>query len=147
MQGDAPRKGLVVKGGIVIPPDELVARATKSGGPGGQHVNTSSTRVELLWLLPGSRAVSDAQRAQIIEKLGARLDAEGNVRVVASDTRSQFRNRALAEERLATIVAEALVRPKPRRRTKPTRASIERRLTDKKKRSERKSGRRGPHPD
>lgn len=147
MQGDAPRTGLVVKGGIVIPPDELVARATKSGGPGGQHVNTSSTRVELLWLLPVSRAVSDAQRARIIEKLGGRLDADGNVRVVASDTRSQYRNRALAEERLATIVAEALVRPKPRRRTRPTRASIERRLTDKKKRSERKSGRRSPDAD
>ena len=147
MPRDARARGIAVNARVVIPSGELVARATKSGGPGGQHVNTSSTRVELLWLLPTSQAVSNAQRFRIQEKLAARLDADGNVRVVASDTRSQLRNRTLAEERLGAIVAAALIVPKPRRRTKPTRASVERRLTEKKQRSQRKSERRARDAD
>ena len=105
-------------------------------------MNTSSTRIELVWNVANSRAVSDIQRARIREKLAGRLDAEGNIRVVASDTRSQHRNRTLAQTRLAELVARALAVPKPRRRTKPTRGSVERRLTEKRQRSERKSERR-----
>ncbi len=143
MARDADRRATPGRPGISIPASELEARATRAGGPGGQHVNTSSTRIELVWRLPTSRVVTDAQRARIAEKLAGRLDADGNVRVVASDTRSQAQNRALAESRLTALVTRALAMPKPRRRTKPTRASVERRLSDKRRRSERKSRRRG----
>lgn len=142
MPQDVRRFGLVVTPTVSIPPGELDARATKAGGPGGQHVNTSSTRVELLWRLAESRAVDDEQRARLRMKLAARLDSEGNVRVVASDTRSQRQNRILAEERLADLVRRALAIPKKRRKTAPTRSSVERRLTDKRMRSQRKQERR-----
>jgi ribosome-associated protein len=132
---------------VSIPPGELDARATKAGGPGGQHVNTSSTRVELLWRLAESRAVTDEQRARLRLKLAPRLDSEGNVRVVASDTRSQRQNRILAEERLVTLVRRALAIPKTRRKTAPTRSAIERRLADKRMRSQRKQERRDSSSD
>jgi ribosome-associated protein len=105
-------------------------------------VNTSSTRIELLWDLSGSRAVSDEQRARLREKLAPRLDADGMVRVVASDHRSQQQNRTAAEERLAALVRHALHVPKKRRKTKPPAASKERRIKEKKLRSERKRDRR-----
>ena len=98
-------------------------RATRAGGPGGQHVNTSSTRVELSWNLERSRAPSEEQRARLREKLASRLDADGNVRVVASSFRSQLRNREDAEERLVALVRRALQVPKVRRKTKPHRAA------------------------
>lgn len=147
MPQDVTRFGLAVTSTVSIPPGELDARATKSGGPGGQHVNTSSTRVELLWRLPQSRAITDEQRTRLKLKLAARLDSEGNVRVVASDTRSQRQNRILAEERLADLVRRALAVPKKRRKTAPTRSSIERRLTDKRMRSQRKQERRDGSTD
>jgi ribosome-associated protein len=133
---------LVVNDRVAIPRSELVYRASRSGGPGGQHVNTSSTRIELLWDFTRSRALGDAERARLAEKLAPRLDAEGNLRVVASDRRSQQQNRAAAEERLAELVRRALVVPKKRKRTRPSRAAKERRLADKRQRSERKQQRR-----
>ncbi len=133
---------LAVNTDVAIPRTELQYRATRAGGAGGQHVNTSSTRIELLWDLPHSTAVSEEQRQRLQAKLAARLDAEGNVRVVASDRRSQQQNRQSAETRLAELVRSALVIPKKRRPTKPTRASKEKRLTDKKHRGERKRNRR-----
>ena len=80
---------LAVNADVSIPRTELQFRATRAGGAGGQHVNTSSTRIELLWDLPHSTAVSEEQRDRLQSKLAARLDAEGHVRVVASDRRSQ----------------------------------------------------------
>ncbi len=127
---------------LSIPHTELQFRATRSGGPGGQHVNTSSTRVELLWDLQNSTVVDDATRDRLMRKLANRLDAEGMVRVVASESRSQQQNRAAAEERLVEIVRQALVVPKPRRKTKPSRAARERRLEEKRQHSERKKRRR-----
>ena len=127
---------------LAIPRSELEYRATRSGGAGGQHVNTSSTRIELLWDLPGSAAVSEEQRARLHTKLAARLDSDGRVRIVASDRRSQGQNRQAADARLASLVRAALVIPKKRRPTKPTRASKEKRLADKKRRGERKRDRR-----
>jgi ribosome-associated protein len=127
---------------LTIPRAELQVRASRAGGPGGQHVNTSSTRIELLWDLTHSRAVSEEVRARLLAKLAARLDSEGMVRVVASDRRSQAQNRAAAEERLATIVKRALVVPKKRRPTRPTASSREQRLAEKKRRGERKRDRR-----
>ena len=127
---------------LAIPRSELEYRATRSGGAGGQHVNTSSTRIELLWDLPGSAAVSEEQRTRLHTKLAARLDSDGRVRIVASDRRSQGQNRQAADARLASLVRAALVIPKKRRPTKPTRASKEKRLADKKRRGERKRDRR-----
>jgi ribosome-associated protein len=133
---------LVVNERVAIPRSELVYRATRSGGAGGQHVNTSSTRIELLWNFARSRALDDASRARIAEKLAARLDADGNVRVVASDRRSQQQNREAADQRLAELVRRALVVPKARKRTKPPRAAKEKRLAEKRHRAERKRQRR-----
>ena len=138
---------IVVSATLTIPRAELSFRASRAGGPGGQHVNTSSTRVELLWDLAHSAAVSEEVRARLLVKLAARLDAEGMVRVVASDRRSQAQNRDAAGERLAKIVRQALVVPKKRRPTRPTAASREERLRDKRRRSERKRDRRGKDYD
>lgn len=127
---------------LAIPRTELQYRATRSGGPGGQHVNTSSTRIELLWDLNESRAISEEQRQRLRQRLAPRLDSNGMVRVVASDRRSQNQNRKEADERLAALVKHALHVPKKRRPTKPTRAAKERRISEKKKLSEKKKNRR-----
>lgn len=127
---------------LSIPKSELEFRATRAGGPGGQHVNTSSTRIELLWDLSASQSLSPEQVDRIRRKLASRLDAEGRVRVVASDRRSQQQNRIAAEERLASLVRNALQVPKKRRATKPSAASKERRLAEKKHHSEKKRERR-----
>lgn len=133
---------LLVNARVRIPAAEFTIRATRAGGPGGQHVNTSSTRVEVAWDLRHSSALTDEQRARLEEKLASRLDTRGVFRVVAADTRSQTQNRMLALERLARAVREALVVPKVRRATKPTRASKQNRLDAKKRRSSIKKDRR-----
>jgi len=142
MKRDTMRFGLEITPGVTIPASEIEARATRSSGPGGQHVNTSSTRVELVWMLSRSLAVTAAQTARIRDKLAGRLDAEGNLRVVASDTRSQRQNRTLAEGRLVILVRRALAVPKVRKRTKPTKGAVERRLADKHLHSDKKRARR-----
>jgi ribosome-associated protein len=134
--------GLHVNASLVIPRDELTARASRAGGAGGQHVNTSSTRIELLWNIASSRVLSEAQRARLTQKLSSRLDSEGNVRVVASDRRSQLQNRESAEDRLAELVRAALIVPKKRRATKPSRAAKQARLDSKKRQSNKKRERR-----
>ncbi|HVA57127.1 MAG: alternative ribosome rescue aminoacyl-tRNA hydrolase ArfB [Gemmatimonadaceae bacterium] len=137
------RTDLYVSASLTIPRHELAVRASRAGGAGGQHVNTSSTRVELEWNVTRSRALSDAQRERLTQALRSRLTADGTLRVVASERRSQAQNRDAAEERLATVVRRGLVVPKRRRPTKPTRASVERRLEDKRRRGERKRRRHG----
>lgn len=132
---------LQVTQSLAIPRAELRYRASRAGGPGGQHVNTSSTRIELIWDLVHSRAISDDERARIATRLEQRLDADGNVRVVASEHRSQQQNREAADVRLAALVRRALHVPKTRRATKPTKASKERRLSDKRRQGERKRNR------
>jgi len=134
--------GIIVSSTLTIPPSELTFRATRAGGPGGQHVNTSSTRIELLWDLTHSRVIGEDVRARLLAKLASRLDAAGMVRVVASDRRSQSQNRDAAGERLAKLVRQALVVPRKRRATRPTAASREQRLAEKKRRGERKRDRR-----
>ena len=136
---------IVVSPSLTIPRAEMSFRASRAGGPGGQHVNTSSTRVELLWDLTHSAVVSDDVRARLLGKLASRLDADGMVRLVASDRRSQAQNREAAAQRLAEIVRQALVVPKKRRPTRPTAASREQRLRDKRRRSDRKRDRRRDH--
>lgn len=128
-----------------IPVSELQFRFTRSGGPGGQHVNTSSTRVELLFDLDGSPSLSEDERALARRKLRRRLDTEGRLRIVAQDERSQHRNRSLAIERFTDAMREALAPPPPpRRATRPTMASRERRLDGKRRAGEVKRGRRPP---
>ncbi len=132
---------------LAIPRSELEYRATRSGGPGGQHVNTSSTRIELYWNVAESPSLNEEQRALILAKLGGRMDAAGTMRVVASAERSQLQNREQATERMRTLVAGALRVPKRRKKTKPSRAAREARLRAKKRRSETKSARRPVRPE
>lgn len=134
--------GIVVNERVTIPRAELTYKASRAGGAGGQHVNTSSTRIEVLWNVRTSQALDDELRARLEEKLSSRIDGEGNVRVVASDRRSQQQNRISADSRLAELVRKALVVQKKRRPTKPSRAQKEKRLDEKKKRSETKKRRR-----
>jgi len=112
-------------------------RFSRSGGPGGQNVNTRSTRVEVVFDVAGSPSLGPRQRARLLERLGP------EVRVVASDERSQLRNRELALERLASRLAEALRVETPRRATRPTKAAKERRLEEKRQRSQIKQRRQG----
>jgi ribosome-associated protein len=137
---------LVVTPNLSIPLAEIVFRATPSSGPGGQHVNRSATRIEAVWNVAASPVLTPAQRSRLQLRLARRLDGDGNLRVVASDRRSQLQNRSAALERLAGVVSRALAVPKARRATKPTRASKERRLDSKKRRGTTKRERRQP-PD
>jgi ribosome-associated protein len=127
---------LEVTPALRIPIDELSWRFTGSGGPGGQHANTSNTRVELTWDIAASSAPGPRQRELLVERLGS------TVRVVVSDERSQTRNRDLALERLRTKLSAALRVQTPRRATRPSRGSQERRLESKRRHAERKRQRR-----
>lgn len=137
------RAGLRVGPSLTIPLDELSVSFARSGGPGGQNVNKVASKAELRWSPGQSRAVAEADRAYLLRRLAARLTTEGELVVVSTKTRDQLRNRADAEEKLAELVRHALVRPKVRRATKPTRASKERRLQAKRVRGEVKRTRRG----
>ena len=128
--------GLEVTEEVAIPRDELSIRASRSGGAGGQHVNTSSTRIELLWNIAATRALPDGVREGVLRRLASRTNAEGFIRIVSSENRSQLRNREAAEERLVKMVRAALTVPRARRKTAPTRASKEKRLEAKKRRAE-----------
>jgi ribosome-associated protein len=133
---------------LLLPLSELDYHATRSGGPGGQHVNTSSTRIEVWWDVSASPTLTDEQRARLLDRLATRLDGEGRLRIVASESRSQLRNREAATERLREIVAAALAVAKPRKRTKPSRAAKAARLESKRRRSATKRDRRRPrHED
>lgn len=133
---------LAVTGSIVIPSDELRWRFSRSSGPGGQGVNTTDSRAELSFDLAATRALDPRSKERALRRLASRLSG-GVLTVTASEHRSQLRNREAARDRLASILREA-VAPPPRRRkpTAPTRASIERRLAAKRRRSDLKRLRR-----
>jgi len=125
--------------GLVIPAAELVERFSRSPGPGGQSVNTSDSRVELEYDVAGSPALSTQQRERATTRLAGRL-SEGRLVVVASEHRSQHRNRVAARKRLAELLTSALAPPPPPRRpTKPSRGAQRRRLESKRRRGETKS--------
>jgi len=126
---------------ISIPDSELEFSATRSSGPGGQNVNKVSTCVTVSFDVAASPCLPEAVRARLLERLGPRVTREGLVRVSVQDTRSQAANKELAVERLAALLRAALARPKPRRPTRPTKASRQRRLTAKKQRASVKQGR------
>ena len=132
---------LPIRPGVVIPIDEIELRTSRSSGPGGQHANVTASRVEAVFDVAASEALSDAQKARIQSRLGPRVTAS------AQDTRSQLRNRELALERLATRLAHALEVRRPRRATRPTTASKQRRVDAKKRRGETKARRRRPDLD
>jgi len=128
---------------LTIPAAELSWRFSRAGGPGGQGVNTTDSRVELSWDLAGSDVLPAALRDRAVQRLGARL-VQGVLTVVASEHRSQLRNREAAAARLAGIVAGAIAPPpRVRRATRPSRGAVERRIADKKRRSQTKRDRRG----
>jgi ribosome-associated protein len=124
-----------------IPLDELEWRTSRSGGPGGQHANTSDTRVEVVFSIADSTSLGPRQRARLLERLGP------VVRATAAETRSQARNRELALERLRARLAAGLRVQRPRRPTAPTEAARRRRLEAKRRRSARKRERRPPSSD
>jgi ribosome-associated protein len=130
--------GLRVSRSCVIPLDELEWRFTASGGPGGQHANTSNTRAEVRFDVTGSPSLGPRQRARLLDRLGP------VVRATASERRSQHQNRELALERLRSRIAAALKVERPRVATRPSRGSIESRLDDKRRQSQRKRNRRRP---
>ena len=135
----SPTDGVLEIGdGVAVPLDEIELRASRSSGPGGQHANVTASRIEAVFDVEASAALSDEQRDRLREKLGARVTA------VAQDARSQARNREIALERLRQKLEDGLRRPKKRRRTRPGRAARERRLEQKRRRSQRKAQRRKP---
>lgn len=127
--------------GVSIPLAEVELRVSRSSGPGGQHANVTASRVEAVFDVGASRALTDVQRARVLARSGPRVTA------VAQDARSQARNRELALERLRARLATALAVPRPRHATKPTRASRARRSEAKRRASERKRTRRRPGAD
>lgn len=135
---------LVITADLSLPLSELEYRASRSGGPGGQHVNTSSTRVEISWNVASSPSLSSAQRLQLLERLGPRLDSAGQLRLVSSSTRSQLRNKEDVTARLQQIVAGALAVRKKRKATKPSRAAKAARLEAKRRRAATKRQRKAP---
>jgi ribosome-associated protein len=132
---------MVVTRDVAIPLREIVVRASRSSGPGGQHANVTASRVEVSFDAAASPSLDDAQRARVLARCGP------VVRAVAQDARSQARNRELALERLRERLARALHVPRTRRATRPTRASRVRRKQSKRRQSQRKTERRRPPQD
>ncbi|HEV8234624.1 MAG TPA: alternative ribosome rescue aminoacyl-tRNA hydrolase ArfB [Gemmatimonadaceae bacterium] len=132
---------LVVNRGLSIPLAEIELRASRSSGPGGQHANKTESRIEAVYDIMKSTAPTDSQRSKILKKLGP------VVRATAQDERSQLRNRELALTRLGQRLAEALIVRRNRVATKPSRAAKQRRVAEKRARSETKTARRRPSAD
>ncbi len=126
---------------IVIPNAELSESFVRSTGPGGQNVNKLSTKVELRWKPAESTALGETQKKYLLQRLAHRLIESGELIVSSEEHRTQGRNRDEVRKKLALIVRQALVRPKKRRPTKPSRASVKRRLEGKKRRSTTKRNR------
>lgn len=138
---------LTIRANLVVPEHELSWRFSRSSGPGGQSVNTTDSRVELSVDVANSTAFSKAARERALQRLAGRL-VDGVITVTASEHRSQLRNREAAEERLADLLREATAPPpRVRRPTRPTRASVRRRLDDKRKQGDRKRQRQTPSSD
>ena len=133
----------LIRGSVSLPKAELMWRFSRSSGPGGQHVNTSDSQVELRFDLANTEALPEVWKVRALERLAGRL-VDGVISVRASEHRSQWRNRETAAVRLASLLAEATAPPpKPRRPTRIPRGINERRLREKKQRSETKRGRTG----
>ncbi len=132
---------------LTVPDSEIEYRYSRSSGPGGQHANKTSTKVELMWNVAASEALGPRQRARLLENLRRRLDASGALRLSSDRYRSQYRNKEDVNERLRRVVGEALVPRRSRVATAPTAASRRRRLDQKRRRSEIKRMRGKPVDD
>jgi ribosome-associated protein len=135
-----------LRGGVVVPESELEFRAARSGGPGGQSVNTTSSKIELRWSVRDSGALSEQQRERLLQRLSSRLTVDGVLILQGSEHKSQHRNREAVLARFRAVVGEALTPPRPRKRTRPSRGAKERRLREKKHRGEKKRLRKPPEP-
>ncbi len=129
---------------VIIPHWELTFSASRSGGPGGQHVNTTSSRISLNWCLHSTCALTKFQKERVLRRLASRLTKDGILQIHVEDTRSNHRNKELAKERLKALLNEALTIPKRRRATKPSKASKRRRVDTKKARGSIKKLRQKP---
>ena len=138
---------LEIRDDLIIPGWELWFTSSRSGGPGGQHANTSNTAVTLHWSIADSSIVDGSQKARLRKRLRRNVTDEGVLQVSASDTRSQHQNRKIARRRMARQVRKAVKRKKRRIKTKPTRASQRRRLRQKRHRSRIKKLRKSPRRD
>ena len=142
---------ITINGQFAIPRTELKFQTARSGGPGGQHVNTADTKVMLRYDIQQSTAFaaafSEAEQARILNKLAHRVDANGILQIVSQETRSQHKNRELAVVKLRETLLEALHKPKPRKKTRPSRKAKERRLAQKKHRSKIKKDRQKKWPE
>lgn len=132
MQGPS---AIPIRPGLAIPAEEIGFTASRSSGPGGQHVNVTESRVTLWFDLEASPSLTEPQKARIRERLAGRLGKDGRLRLSVQSERSQHQNKAAALELFAALLAAALTPRKTRRPTRPTKASKERRLDAKKRRS------------
>ena len=133
---------IVIRAGVVVPSEALSFRAVRASGPGGQNVNKVSSKVELRVDLRRVVGLDEGARARLRALCATSVDADGRLIVVSQVTRDQRRNLDDARERVRVLVERAMVRPRPRRATRPTRGSVERRLSEKKRRAQIKSNRR-----
>jgi ribosome-associated protein len=132
---------IVVTPRVIIPDTELAVSFARSGGPGGQNVNKVSSKAVLRWRVVETTALPPDAKQRLLEALGSRITNDGELVISCDETRDQAQNVSIAEGRIASFVKAALVRPKPRHKTKPTRGSVQRRLKAKTVRSETKKNR------
>jgi ribosome-associated protein len=138
---------IFIEPNVVIPAGAIQVSAVRASGPGGQNVNKVSSKVEVRVDLAQIEGLGQAARARLIALAASRLDAGGVIRVVSQASRDRIRNLDDAFEKIRELVAAALVAPKPRKRTRPSRGAVERRLSEKREASDRKRSRRTPGDD
>ncbi|MFT4698866.1 MAG: ribosome-associated protein [Flavobacteriaceae bacterium] len=126
---------------------ELSFKAIRSSGAGGQHVNKTASKVEVTFSVSNSEAISDREKIRVTEKLKNRITSEGNIILQSGKTRSQHKNKAIVIKRLIDLIEKSLIKAKPRRKTKPSRGSIEKRLTSKRNQALKKNNRKNPKID
>ena len=121
---------------------EITFQTSRSSGPGGQNVNKVESRVELRWNLAASAVLTDIQKGLILEKIAGRLTTDGDLLITAQDDRSQLRNKEIALAKFHELLRKSLLRPKPRKATKPSKSAVRKRLEGKKIHGEKKANRR-----
>ena len=127
--------------------NEIKFKALRSSGPGGQHVNKTASKVEVSLNIKSSKAFSEIEKNSLLKKLSAKVSSEGNLQLSCSETRSQHQNKAIVIDRLIDLLRKSLKKPKARRKTKPSKSSIEKRLKSKKNQALKKTHRKPPKVD